>query len=322
MTAQAIEPPQAPRYPQPYTLAQIRARRRDPFRVPGLVHSALTGFVGEPYAGKSSLSANLIASAMLRTDFLGLPWDEHPDRIVLVCTDPGNAAEYSDRLDELGAPDDGHRVVVFEAAPTAPEWANIRKDFTLTPKSLVLVDNLLGVAPDVNSTKDVAGFFDSVQHHLCHHGVAVVVVAHKSEKSGLHGKSRVPMGSTGISAKFRHVVYVDPREGNGVALRVRGNQVAGEHVWSLSRGDAAADLRVVSSEAVVPRDRARETFERNAAIADFIVTQCQGLNKTQAAAKAAGQFALSHGTVAKHLQPGGPLGQLVERTGSGWVRRK
>ncbi len=320
--AASAGPEHSPRYPQPYTLAQLRAGRRDPFRVPGLVHSSLTGFVGEPYAGKSSLSANLIASAVQGADFLDVPWDEHPDRIVLVCTDPGNAAEYSDRLEELGVTDDDGRVVVFESAPMSEGWADVRQDFALTPSSLVIVDNLMGVSPDVNSTKDVGGFFDAVQHHLCTHGVAVVVIAHKSEKYGERGKARTPMGSTAISAKFRHVVYVDPREGSGIALRVRGNQVSGEQLWTLSRGGGAADLHVTSTEAVVPRNRSKEIHDRNANVADFLVTECGGLSKKDAAAKAAPVFHLTPGTLEKHMGPSGPVGTLVRREGSEWVRRE
>ena len=306
--------------PSILTLHEVleRQRSRPSFRVPGLIHGTLTGLVGEPAAGKSALAVCLIASGLASGGtFLGRSWAERPDRVVLCTTDAGGLAEYANRLNELGVSDmaTADRLHLVEDPPTATAgWAAIRQRTGLTSRSLVIIDNLTGFMPDINSTKDAHAFFGAIRAALIQHGVGVVVVAHKSEKFGERGKARTPMGTTAISAYLRHAVFVD-RATEGVRLTTWGNECPAPEVLHLVRkGSSAAAYEVVAEElasATAARRRA-ETMDERAAIADWVVGHCQGKNKTATAKEIANHFGGTEGTYLKRLQPQQPIGHLLD----------
>lgn len=327
MSLAPVPDPPPQHLPRIRTRLEVKAEARPPFRVPGLIHSALTGIVGEPYAGKSGLASHLIASGLLGTPFLDVGWDTAPDQVVLVSTDPGSDHEYNGRFDQLGLEDSEPRLSFVDPPAGSLGWGAMRDHLALTPASLVVVDNVTGFVPDINSTKDVYGFFDPIERELCAFGVAVVVIAHKSEKSGPHGKSRTPMGSTAISAKFRHVVYVD-RIAGGQRLRLStdGNECEARQTVLLDRGVHAAAFTVAEAGPTATRSREldRARLDRNADMAAWVLTECQGRNKTETAAALSAKFGGQPSGHAKNLQPGRPLGHLLDfdAVGLRWARKE
>lgn len=296
-----------------------RAEARPPFRVPGLIHSALTGVAGEPFVGKSSLATHLVISGIRGESFLGVPWESKPDRILLALTDPGAVEEYGDRFKTAGLVSGELRT--HEGAVSAGGWAELRQDqsFPLTDHSLVVIDTLTGCLPDLNSITDAYDFFGEVTAELCAHGVAVVVLMHMSEKRGKDGyRMRVPMGTTSISSHIRHRLTLTRAPGGGVSVTTTGNQATEELDIVARQRKHAADWEVISAGPRVKREKA--TLDRNAEIADWVVAECQGSNKTAAADKVAKQFGLTRATAKKRLQPSQSVGKLVELRGSEWVR--
>ena len=163
-------------------------------------------------------------------------------------------------------------------------------------------------------------FFTVVEHVFCATGATVVVVAHKSEKVGMRGHSKLPMGSTGISSRLRHVVYVDAIAG-GVRLTTQGNDNPQQEVFELHRGDHAADFRVTSVENLASNSarRSKQTLDQRAVQARWVVENCQGKSKGETAQHLADRFKGAVGTYSKHLQPAGPLGQQLVFNGGIWT---
>ncbi|MEW1955143.1 AAA family ATPase [Terrabacter sp. NPDC080008] len=294
-----------------------------PFLVPGLVSADLTGVIGEPYAGKSSLVVNLVNGALTTGDFLGRRFTRRPERAVLVCTDAGLADEYARRLEELAGPgSDFGSVIYAERAPRSPDgWEGFAQKARIGSGTLVVVDNLSGVV-DTNNAQEVRPFLAAVVD-VCvtARRAPVVVVAHSSAKPGFNGrKAKGPMGLTSISGAFRLELRVAAGSGGALTVETKGNQIREPERLCLTRGSAGAgDLHVTSSEPLSESAARRQTktLDQRADMARFVVEQCQGLSKADAAAALARTFGGSSGTHAKRLQPSQPLGQqLVHQDGS------
>lgn len=293
----------------------VRLRQRPPFAVAGLIHRSLTGIVGEPYIGKSALVALLVSTALARSEFLGRPWNSDVAGVLLVGTDASSADEYESRLTETGLlSEDDPRVHYLERFPSdQSQWEEVVDQLDIGDDWVVVIDNLTGVIPDLNSTKDVHDFFQLIESSLCALGTCVIVVAHKSEKTGERGKSRTPMGSTGISARLRHVLYLDLKS-KELTLTAKGNGVPeGEELKLRRGGRGAADYEVLSAVPVSQSDRQRDkaTLDKRAEIARWVVANCQGMSKTEAAEAISARSGGSVSTHQKNLQPSRALGKLL-----------
>lgn len=312
------------------TYAEVRARQKNapPFLVPGLVSAHLTGLIGEPYAGKSSVATNLVASALTGGEFLGRPWARRPDRAVVVCTDPGLVDEYTNRLADLAEAagrEDYGTVVFLERAPrTVDDWEEFATDARIGSGTLVVVDNLSGVV-DTNNAQEVRPFLEAVTD-VCvtARRAPVVIAAHSSSKTGFNGrKPKGALGLTSISGAFRLELRISRNpDGSIVTVDTQGNQLPEPERLVLHRGPAgAADLQLESSVGLrqLTEKRSAATYDKRADMAAFVVAECQGQNKAATAVALARRFGGTAGSHGKWLQPSGPLGQMLTHDGGRWA---
>jgi len=316
--------------PTLYTLAELRAVRKPPFRVPGLIHRDLTGIAGVPYAGKSALAASL-AMGVVGGSFLGRDWLTPPDRVLLVCADVGTHLQMGDRLVGMGMAETTTGVVVTPTAPAkAGAWAALSDRAGLTPSSLVIIDNLSAIVPDYNDSKACGEFFGCLRDAFISKGISVVVLLHMTEKATQYGPARLqPLGSTAISASLRHVIYVVPKGDGVLEVVTRGNDLeepVALTVQMLSGAGGPSGFTVMDEVLVRERGasrkakRATETLDRRAQKADWIVTNCQGRSKKATAEALAAKFGGAVSTYAKDLQPGRALGKMVVLEATAWSR--
>lgn len=294
-----------------------RAEAMPPFRVPGLVHSALTGISGEPFVGKSSLIAHLVVSGLSGAPFLGVDWTVRPDRFLVLCTDPGGVNEYGKRFQDAGLSGDREdRLHLLESVGVTNEWwerLRTNPSLPLSSQSVVIVDNLTGAVDDLNDGQGTGAFFAQINEELCRFGIGVVLTLHRSDKRGASGyKPTVPMGHTGISGAVRH--RLDLTRSNGsVRLTTRGNQASDRLDITFRQGEHAADMVISSSESRASRPK--ETLDKNRAKVDFLLANPSAVTKKDKAALLATQFGGRASGYEKALQPSRPLGQLLAAGG-------
>lgn len=276
----------------------------NPFVVDGILHRSTTLIYGQTKTGKSTLAAAIaIAVAGQAQTWLGRPVTRHGHALI-VAGDPDGKREYSRRL-RAG---DAENVSVY--APTRPAipetWGEVAMAARRYNSALVVVDNLSAFVPGtLNDDFAVKQFYDQTDA-MARDGAAVLIVAHTSEKSGEHGPSRVPMGSSFIRFGPRWWCYAH-RPRDKLLLDFDGND---GRPWGLAvsepdgtpwftvLGETTAD-ELAERRDRRKRDRGDETLRRNREIARFWRDECQGISNRAAGEKIAARFG---GSADRHRQ--------------------
>jgi len=332
VTAELQAAPPPPKRFKPLTLAEMveRSWSRESFLVEGLVCSTLTLIYGEPLSGKSTLAALLIASVLTDSPFLEHPVRRQVSRVVLITTEQDGPEEYGRRLSERPGIDlTDNRLQTYAVSCLSPEdWRELADTIGPDTGTLVVVDNLTQVLTgSINEDEAVREALEGLRLFTAR-GATVVLIGHTSEKSGQHGKSTKPMGSTAISAGVRWRVRCNAN-GERIELICDGNSAKDSRVV-LERGEKETDLRVLETvdRRQESRKRDKETRARFAEIADWAVANGQGLKQAEMGRLLAKQYpelapdASDPGRrVAKDLSQGRKIGGFLHRDGDGtWTR--
>lgn len=294
--------------------------------IDGLLSDGTTMILGEPKAGKSFLTAGLIASLTSGQPFVGRAVDEaRPYSVGVAWTDDRAYRDYANNIGSA-LPDEVIPNVNFYRMPimrTPDMWHSLRKRFSDNGNEVLVIDNMTEALNGSLKDDDVVREFFEGTRLFIDDGIPVVIIYHSTEKwspdSG--GKSRMPLGSTLISASVRWIVFID-RAGDDktVTLHCRGNAPRerlvieqGEKsrftLQSETRADEVAEER---------RNRDAARMDDFAAMAQHVVDKCQGLGTVQAAEALALAFPKYKSTSYKtFLREKGPIGSLLEKAGTG-----
>ena len=177
-----------------------------PFAIEGVLHRAVTLWYGQTGAGKSQLVTSMAAAiASGATEWLGQPiakeWQGQP--VAIVCGDPDSRLEYKERLisinDELK---DGKVWLYSPYRPTQPEgWEEVRQAVMASNAKLVVVDNLSQFVPGSTSDDVAVKLLYAETDKFSRDGVAVLMIAHVSEKPTENGPSR-------LNATYRKLIML------------------------------------------------------------------------------------------------------------------
>jgi KaiC/GvpD/RAD55 family RecA-like ATPase len=276
-----------------YTVRKLSdpAPERPPFLVEGIVHESVTLLYGEAKIGKSTLAAALAAAmADGAEEFLGRTVTVPGAKSVgIIAGDFADGVAYIAQLRQVT---DSDRIVVYDVnrPPVRQLWQDLQLDVRQAGHDLVIVDNLTSLIPgSVNDDVAVNLFYDELDG-MVRESAAVVLVAHSSEKTGEHGKSPYPMGSSAIRSRARRTWRVEPWRGD-LRLTFRGNGDGdSELIVTPARGIPHFDvLKVADSDELAERrakrwrERDSKSREKADRIREFVLAECQGKNGKQTA---------------------------------------
>ena len=304
---------------------------RPPFLVDGILHHTMTLLYGEAKSGKSTLAAALAAAmANGEPDFLGRKTTTgKPASVGIIAGDFGDDAAYGSQL--RGVLNDGAAVRVYglDRPPGRRVWEGLQLKARENRHSLIIVDNLTSfVNGSLSDDVAVNALYDQLDVFI-RDGVAVLVVAHTSEKPGEHGyKSPYPMGSSAIRARARWLWRVQPAKGDVIRLSFSGNYDAPHDIIvAAPRGVPRFDVvstadadELAQRRAERQRNRDRATLDANAKDARLVVDHCQGMTKADTARwlEANGSSGKQASTYAKELSAG-PLSRMLAYQDRRWA---
>jgi hypothetical protein len=244
----------------------------------------------------------------------------------VIAGDFGDDEAYGDQLRSVL--DDGVLVRVYglDRPPVPRTWEGLQLAARQAGHSLIILDNMTSfVNGSLSDDIAVNRFYDEMDKFV-RDSRAVLVIAHSSEKSGEHGKSKLPMGSSVIRARARWTCFIESHYGN-TRLTFSGNYGA-PHQMTISPPNGAASFSVISAigpekfaaeKRAKSRARGAATEAKRQAIGDFVMESCQGCTNAAAAERIAAEF---DGTVGTHksLLSRGAYGVLMDRASHRWTR--
>ncbi len=319
--------------------AYERAKDVNPWVFEGLICSSVTTIYGKSKVGKSYLVASMLLSLLIDgREFLGKqPADPTKTwKPVILWTDPDSDNEYGRRLIPELPKDVDVEIPSFYVGRTtkAEEWEALTDHLLTQGYNFVVLDNLMGATGDTNDALAVTSVYDGLTR-LTSRGVPVVVLHHESEKGAVvPGAS--PMGASVVVQKSRAWIQVRQTSrrglrGGNTALIVESN-LLDQPVEIVAEPLQGPDYRVIRSGPWVTRTetaaekpkREPKTLDRNAAAAEFIVGECQGVGVNKTAAKLSEKFPDRSTSTWRDQLRTGALSKLVIRAGEAdstvWTR--
>ena len=305
------------------------------FLIDGVLHRSVTLLYGQTSVGKSTIAASMaVALATGKGEWLGRkisPAAHGP--VVIVCGDPDSIYEYRERLFKVGDEFTEESQSVELLAPHRPVssegWEQVRSIVTETTARVVIIDNLSAFIGGTLSDDSLIKQFYVEMDKFTRQGIAVLVLAHVTDKPGLDGKAaRLPIGSSLIRFGPRWWALAW-RGGGKVRLEFNGN--SGGAWWlDLSEPDGVPRFDVVGSKTTGElregretraRDRSDKTRNDRSEVGDWVVANCQGISREQTATAIVGQFGGRYkASTAKSLLSNGTFGG-VKQTGPRNARR-
>lgn len=241
------------------------------FLVENLVHSAATMVVGPAFVGKTTLIA-AVAAAVSRGDAMFAEKLElfGSGRVVVVATDPGEAARWGQRMELAGVEPGAVQIAQW----SAPGWMELLAQVIAEPPALFVMDNVLGaVEGTVNDNEVVAKLLHALTA-LATVGVPVVLLHHPAKpQMGVASKS--PMGSQMLTAWPRLLVAVDETADDQLLLTARSNDQAAVAIsLTVVREDGHLPTYTVVGEPLVKKTRRKQkaaTYEGRTSLGQQIV---------------------------------------------------
>jgi AAA domain len=290
------------------------------FIVDQVASSAVTLVYGRSEAGKSmTVQALLAALVSGETQFLGREVQRALWNAGVLTGDYGDGVRYSRRLTRVLGPDGMSRIRVFDASGSMPffGWDGLLTRMIREGRKILVVDNLSAFVPgDINSGPACQTFFNALSP-FTKAGIAVIVVAHSSEKYVKGGNTEDFIGHSSIKQRATHHCKVTKKADGTKTLWFHGNDGA-EHEITVRQADFETPLFEVlrSADAAALADkRAKRAADRQeqqqgnqqskkGQIRECVLAECQGLNRNQTADKLAARFGGSAQTYQGQLSRG------------------
>lgn len=270
------------------------AEQQPEWLVQNMISDTTTLIYGEAKSGKSFLVSALIASLVTGEPFLGeaVPQDR-AFSVAVGWTDDAGQREYATRIMQVVPEDVQPRVGLYHLPPmTERLWEQWFDRVMADGHNVVVVDNLSQAleSGSINDDATVRKFFNGVRR-FTRAGIPVIVVAHSSDKTGMHGqKPDKPMGSGYISQAVRWRVFVRRSRAGNMTLQFSGNN-AEPYEMTLRQG-AGARFDVIDTKTAEAlkakaegdaRARGKAKLDENAALREWLNSNAAGMSQRQAA---------------------------------------
>jgi hypothetical protein len=324
-----------------YSAADWReaAGERPPFVVDGVIAKGVTLVYGQSEAGKSMLISGALA-ALVRGEesFLNRSVEQRDWSPGLLIGDFDDGRRYGQRLENAGlTPAEMGRINFYDPTKVGMpwgDWAALAEVFRERGHNVLVVDTLSAFVPgDINQGPPCAAFFDALVQFTAQ-DIAVIVSAHSTEKYSQFGTQDF-IGHSAIRQRPSWHCKVYKVDDNRKRLAFHGND-GGKHDIAVSMLDAAAPVFKVTAErdsGEIDTDKAERSRNRSGSrksksdqVRDYVLSQCQGLNRNQTAAKVAAKFSreespLKETTVRSNLSRGS-YGVRLGADGRSWATAK
>jgi hypothetical protein len=265
-----------------YSAADWREAGDDaiPFVLPGLMSTGVTQVYGKSEAGKSMFVSGMVGALVSGTPFLGisaLPADYNAGILV---GDTGDGGRYTRRLDRILAKEDMRKIRIYD--PTRKgmpfeDWGALITACRNAGHNILVIDSLSIFAPgDLNSGPVCNTFYDYTTHFTAQ-GIAVITVAHSTEKYSQFGTQDF-IGHSAIRQRPNWHVRIRDNDGQkrlwchgnddgeqGMLLAQPDPKVPAYDVLSATTPDELAEKRETKR-----RNRSPETRDGNAEIAGWV----------------------------------------------------
>jgi hypothetical protein len=274
--------------------------------IEGWLASSATMVDGSPESGKSSLVASMAAAVATREPWLGEPvTTDRQGPVVIIASDPSDMSQWAKKARDLQVNDHD-----WEIAEFTPERWDAYEDLVDGLESRLLVfDNitsaLAGPINDADPTAILAPL-----GRISSAGTPVVVIAH-SGKNTRPG----PMGPTAYKAWRRFGINVSGR-GDSRTVKRSGNMGSWSDV-TLNGTAKGATVEYRLAEDQPKSNRSPKRMDDNAAIADWVVENCQGIGVNETGRRVALAFDGEPSSRITSLKPKGALHKLLKRSGEG-----
>lgn len=313
--------------PMSLTEASQMADTEEDFLIDGLITTGTTLLYGEPNAGKSLMTAGMVASLVTGEAFLGRRVNA-AGKVAICWSDDRAYAEYGKRITSV-LREDVWEDVRFYRMPimrTAHQWARLYDlvaddgcDFAVFDVLPQIIDG------DINEGPPVAQFFDGVRR-FTREGIPALVLTHSSEKRGPNGYApNKPLGHTSISGYARWNVFLQRSQAGEWTARASGKWGEPLQVkfrsprfdvpqFEVTQEKNADEIRQDSQRRRRQHDQSK--LDANLTYARFVVEHCQGMSQNKTAEKMAERFG---GQPSKYRNLITRGGLPVRRTGEQWA---
>lgn len=257
-------------------LLELELSGHTDFLIDGVVSSAVTTIIGDPYIGKTSMALDIVRSLITGEPFLGRPVSKTLDRVAFLCTDPSGNITVAQRAKRAGL--DGRRVLTQQFYPPESwrEWREAVEIFRRERIGAIVVDNTTDIAGDSNDPREVKKITDGLRL-WSDNGATILNLHHRNKVGGYFGSTlwqkwtRIELELTG-----------NPRFPNR-RLRSKANDAEPVDL-ALTFDPGTSPAFTVAADELAARRRSRETLDKNARIAEFVKAN-PGLSVRELAAK-------------------------------------
>lgn len=273
----------------------------------GWLATSATMVTGSPESGKSTMVASMAASVASGEPWLGSEvMSDRNGPVLIITSDPADASQWAKKGHDLGVAEHTWELISFDRT----KWDVYEELASQSECKLLVFDNITSALGeginDANPNEILAPLTRIVTA-----GTPVVVIHHSGK-----GGSKDPMGPTAYQAWRRHGVHISGR-GESRTLTRSGNLGAWDKVEVRGTKLGSAIKFEIDGSNSSKHDRSPERLDNNAAIAEWIVENCQGVGVNETGKRVAEKFGGTAGSRATSLKPNGSLFPLLKRSGTG-----
>jgi RecA-family ATPase len=274
------------------------AKDKVPYIIDELISSKVTLLYGRSEVGKSMfIDGGIAAITRGAKSFIGqdvlVDFTAVDVPVGILCGDFEDASLAYERI--KAAKGDLDKVEIYDASDKLPfdNWADLIEQVIAAGHKLLVIDNLsVFVDGDVNESSKIKKFFDMLSP-LMGAGVAVVVIAHSSEKFSRFGQPQDFIGASNIKQRSSRRIKIERPEGSdNLRLTLAGNRSGRQEVmlrWPkqsipvYERIGSSDNKELNERREKAKQERDAKTKATADKIRDHVLGKCRGMNNTDTA---------------------------------------
>ena len=287
------------------TITEVLESSGRDWLIEGWLASSATMVDGSPESGKSSMVASMAAVVAGNGMWLDVPvTTDRTGPVVVITSDPSDAGQWAKKGRDLGVSDDDWALVSF----SSERWGWYEDLADGLRARLLVFDNITsGLEGPINEA-DPSSLLGPLGR-IVEAGTPVVAIAHSGKGSGAG-----PMGPTAYKAWRRHGLHVS---GFGEQRTITRHGNLGSWSNVVVRGNTEGTAVQYSLADDQPgQKRSPDRLDENAAIADWVVANCQGKGVNAVGRQVAAEFGGTEGSRKTSLKSGA-LSKMLNREGEG-----